>query len=611
MFTERFNRLLTEVCHTTTVEFAQLGGYDRSYITHLRNGNRIPTPGYQAAERLADAICACAEKKGSTQSLRGCVGAPDDADGETLSAAVNAWLMEGHAPAPRKPRRGKTARKTGGRQKRSFAAKLVSAMELTDISNQRLARELNVDASVISKYRSGLRVPRIDHPLIREISDLLVLRTYSLDRVAGLGRLIGADLEELTDKAETARRLEAWLRDFSAIDTSLIEDFLDDLDNFSPDTPLPLLPPAEAAGDAANDTAAEYRGIDGLRRAVLRFLYAAIRDERRELLLYSDQNIGWMTMDRDFMVRWTSLMSAYVRGGGRVRIIHDVDRGLEEMLTAIRSWLPLYMSGEIEGWYCTRRGGERFSCTLFLAPEGACISADYVAGQERNARYRYDTEAAELAYYHQYYDDLFADCRLLLRREPAGLDTRSALLRRATDAHLVGSTLSLATMPEPLLERILSRAALPDKLRRQIEAERAENASLLAQKLADGSILHECAPSADAAALAAGQVRVDSALAALSYTPEEYAEHLDAVRALAAEYRNYKFCLLAEPPFRNIRFAAAEQMAVIDGLFDRPIVFRTTHPLLCRAFVNLAARLKRQNAPATPAQASDDTEGGF
>ena len=53
-------------------------------------------------------------------------------------------------------------------------------------------------------------------------------------------------------------------------------------------------------------------------------------------------------------------MEACIRGGVRIRIIHNIDRGLEEMTAAIRGWLPLYMSGRIEGFYSTRPGGSRF-----------------------------------------------------------------------------------------------------------------------------------------------------------------------------------------------------------------------------------------------------------
>ncbi len=230
-----------------------------------------------------------------------------------------------------------------------------------------------------------------------------------------LAQFIGATEEELADEAACTQRLEKWLRTFRVMDTSLIETFLDDVDSFSPDMSMPLLSPEEAVGDAADDTSTVYVGIAGLRRAILRFLYAAIQNKKPQLLLYSDQNMAWMVEDRDFAMRWVSLMSAYVNSGGKIQIIHNVDRGLGEMLAAIRAWLPLYVSGNIESWYCLKPGGERFFHTQFLEPEDACIEASFVIGGENETRYSYHTQEEKLAYFRRFYKELLRNSRPLFR----------------------------------------------------------------------------------------------------------------------------------------------------------------------------------------------------
>lgn len=197
-----------------------------------------------------------------------------------------------------------------------FAEKLISVMELADISNQRLAKELRVDSPVTSKYRSGLRSLHADSPRITEISAVLAPRILALGRIESLSQLIGVSEEELGDESVCARYLETWLREFKTTDNALLESFLNEMDNYLPGS-VAILPPEEAAGDAANDTNTEYVGIGGLRRAVLRFLYAAIRDKKPRLLLYSDQNMGWMVGDCDYTVRWISLMVAYAACGAR------------------------------------------------------------------------------------------------------------------------------------------------------------------------------------------------------------------------------------------------------------------------------------------------------
>ena len=84
--------------------------------------------------------------------------------------------------------------------------------------------------------------------------------------------IMGVQPDEVADEELASRCLEAWLRDFGTVDTSLIESFLEDIDAFSPDTTLSLMSPENAAGDTEQDEESFYYGPKGLRRAVLRFL---------------------------------------------------------------------------------------------------------------------------------------------------------------------------------------------------------------------------------------------------------------------------------------------------------------------------------------------------
>ena len=96
-----------------------------------------------------------------------------------------------------------------------------------------------------------------------------------------------------------------------------------------------------------NDQKEHYLGTEGLRAAVLRFLGTALKENAEILYLYSDEDQSWMTSDPEFLMQWSSLMQACVANGTKINIIHNIDRDLNEMNAAIKSWLPLYMSGMI------------------------------------------------------------------------------------------------------------------------------------------------------------------------------------------------------------------------------------------------------------------------
>ena len=593
MFTERFNELLSDVCQTTTGEFAKITKYDRSYVSHLRNGDRTPKSDRIAAERLSRAVYVCAAEKNALAALCERVGVAPEAGEEEICAAIGAWLFNAQNTAGKK--RPETVRdRKARRSTSSFGNRLGLAMELADVSAVRLARAINVDPSLIAKYRSGLRVPRVNHPIIRDIGEALAARIYAQDRIAALARLVGEPREALSDEQSGARLLEAWLRDFRSVDTSLIERFLDGMDAFRPDTKLPLLSPEEAVDEATLlDDAAAYEGIQGLQRAVLRFLGNAIRSGQKELRLYSDQSMEWMVSYREFSVRWMSLMSAYVRGGGKIQIVHNVDRGLEEMIAAIRSWLPLYLSGGIESRYCLKSGGERFSHTFFLAPGSACVVGIHVASREEHTRYRYITNETELTYFGKLFDDLLSECRTLLALSTDGSDAKLPSVMKDKTAHRIARSLSLGTMPESLLRGILDRSALPEETANRILSDWEGQRELLEKALGRGEI-RECITLPDEAALFAGKEAIDTACAQIFYTPEEYGEHVRSALALSERNPNYRIYLLDEAPFERIKLVASGHMAAIECLPGRAITFTATHPLMCRAFVDFAGRLEEQ-----------------
>lgn len=158
-----------------------------------------------------------------------------------------------------------------------------------------------------------------------------------------------------------------------------------------------------------------YFGTEGLRSAVLRFLTEALQGNAQQLLLYSDEEQGWMTEDAAYLKKWAALMTACVRNGTQIRIIHNVDRDLGEMIAAIKSWLPLYTLGRIDSRYSTLLRGERFFHTVFLWPGRACIKAAGVRGTQAEGIYHYYSGQRELEICGQEYRRLLENTRPLMK----------------------------------------------------------------------------------------------------------------------------------------------------------------------------------------------------
>jgi hypothetical protein len=134
-----------------------------------------------------------------------------------------------------------------------------------------------------------------------------------------------------------------------------------------------------------------------------------------------------MLKDEKFNRDWASLMAVCVSNGIKIKIIHNIERNLSEMTEAIEAWLPLYMAGTIEPYYCNKQNGNRFSHTMFICPDVAAITACLVKGTEDKGLYRYCTDEDELDYHINSFNTLLTDCEPLAHIKPGITADRTLL----------------------------------------------------------------------------------------------------------------------------------------------------------------------------------------
>ena len=276
----------------------------------------------------------------------------------------------------------------------------------------------------------------------------------------------------------------------------------------------------------------------------MRFLSDA-SEQGGELLLYSDEPMDWMAGDRDYFALWASLMVACVKNGVRIKIIHNVDRAGPEIIDAIQGWFPLYISGTIEPYVFTRPRNARFCHTVFLHRGRACIHAFSPTGAA-DRWYDYLTEKPKLDALEREYETMLSAASPFLKTYPAAMGgdfLRFRMDRKGDQTYLLSGP-PVATMPEGLLERMLSRAEISPETRRDVLGIYRDIRKRFAARLEQSSVNMILCP-------ASGRSRqvnfsLDLVDLSLDYTPEEYGEHLAAVAALVEGERNFHLTLLPE-----------------------------------------------------------------
>ena len=585
MFSEKVNRIFA-LLDITSADLARAAGCDKSNISRMASGARVPKNGGAGARRLVDGIYLCADEKGKTDGLCELISCKDKSSADGIKAQIMAWLYDGEKAAGMRAEQPKEKVPY-----RAFGEKLDAVMELAEISNIRLGKLVNIDTSYISRFRNGLRSPKSNPRTMDAMCDVLLHRIVEQNKIKQLSVLMKVDPDAMTDEEEAFALFRDWLYDAEKADSSsVIEKLLENIDTFSLDTKIPL-PSFEEAADEKTVKCddAVYFGSAGLQNAVIRFLANVISGGGKELYLYSDQNMSWMT-DPAFRTKWAALMLGCVKNGIKIRIIHNIDRDVSEMIEAIISWLPLYMSGTISSYYCKKQKNSRFSNTIFLCPDVACVKGSNVIGTEdQSGEYRYDTDPKILEIHRAAFDGLLADARQLVRI-CGNLESEGIAQMNNSGMTVLGTTLPLATMPKETLVSILERCGADEDAKNSALSVWESRRKLLSDTL-HNAFVHECIPLADEESLFGNKVCADIPGLTVTYTPKEYAEHIRNIMALSDEHPQYRFYALPDAPFANTQIVLSDDLVTVSRLNAPQVTFLISHPAMYEAFVAYADRI--------------------
>jgi transcriptional regulator with XRE-family HTH domain len=578
MLTERLNELLKRI-DATGAEIAKKVGFDRTNISRIKSGKRVPHPDSATAEKLINGIYLFSDNKNNLKKLCSVVGANPKASAKEIKQAIKEWLYEGYdyKAAENTDSRAKKKREEKANASHYFGERLNSSMLLAELSNVRLSKLVHADASLISRYRSGVRTPVSNSELANQISSVLFDRIIRSGKESELCDLMRIHVSELEDETFTL-----WLygTDEQEDNVQVAENILGIFDSL-PSKGSMQFPDVSGLVAVEYDNQSVYYGTEGLRSAVLRFLSTAIKENVDRLCLYSDMNQSWMTQDREFLVKWASLMSSLVKNKTHINIIHNIDRSLDEMSDAIRSWLPLYMSGMIESYSCRKQRNPRFSHTMFLIPGVACIRAFQVAASESDVICHFYTDPKSLELCEREYNDLLKSCFPLIH------PLSKELFPLVSDVIIIKNTLSFATMSDELARSFNDRSLY--------ENWQVSN-SLLLKKLETNTV-YECIPLAGEDTLTQGKVPVAKAYgdSKYFYTPEQYSMHIRSIIALSEKYDSYRFYPIPETPFSNIDLLISDSTTKITPAFRPGLSFALNQPSMCAAFKAYAKTLMEKN----------------
>ncbi len=487
-------------------------------------------------------------------------------------------------------------------------------MNITNTNNSSLARQISLDASVISRLRRGIRTPARNADYIELMARFFATKITSEYQKSALCETIrnNAPYLVLGENMPQDVLVFKWLCDKTKTPTDSLHEFMGDFINFQfkKIQALKDMQVGEVSQQVFTETSAFY-GKKGKQDAVLTFLSLILKeDEPQTLYLFSDENIEWLT-EASFTLKWAALMLQVIAKGNRIKIIHSITRNFDEMLSGIKEWMPLYMSGAITPYYYPKTQDGLFRHTFFIAPKTAAITSSSVRNNTENTPNLLHTDKTMLSALFEEYNDFLSLCRPLMRIfTPYSQGEYISLLEEfeneAGHVILKTDTLSDITMPASVAKTFLDRIGTlhkPELVARHLKRIEQFEASLSQKNFTEIITL------SPTKMILSGKVLVDFSdmlnETPLFYTPNEYIEHLRNIIRLLKTYENYQVVITSKEYLTGSMIYVKEDIGVIIGKNLAPsIIFAINESNMVAAFwdyMNLIISKKSANNYRTQA----------
>jgi len=476
----------------------------------------------------------------------------------------------------------------------TFGQKLDLLMRITNTTNIALARSVSLDASFISRLRREMRTPARKENYVMAMAAYFARNCSTDYQRAGLSEALQVPLDNYPENMEEVTEfIYKWFLEEKGGNTNSIKNFVDNVAHFkfnkAPQRTAVKDP--KANGRLTSDTEIFY-GIEGKQAAVLAFLCLVLKNKKPQtLLLYSDEDLEWLTGNREFKAKWAELLSQAIMQGSRIKIIHNINRNLDEMLSAIKEWMPIYMTGAIEPYYYPKIRDGIFKRTLFIAPDTAALTSNSIEhGSKNTANFLITNKDAITTLGHEF-NDFLSICRPLMHIfTPSSRENLSSLLaefeNERADSAVIADVPSSITLPLDIIKSMCSRMevqkknallsfqqrrvkSFEDNLQKQsfteiitypnIEKIRAEETMFIFSDIYGDSILY--------------------------YTPEEYSRHLQNIIRYLDSFDNYNVYLTHDDKTAGYMLYLKEDVGVIVGKTTLPsVIFAINESNLTAAF---------------------------
>lgn len=475
-----------------------------------------------------------------------------------------------------------------------FSLCLCQLMDFFEVHNNTLAKEFNFDASLISKYRTGKRIPATDNEIVKKLGIYFAQLSVRSDRQKELSQMMNISYDPDKSVEEWTRAILRWMMR-EELDVQLMDKIFDMMKEhryFSPN--FKKVYELIKTNDIPYQSVIKKQGNAGLRELVILFLSLCSKSkEPLELRLFSNQDMSWMTEDKNFFVTWQALMMTVLECGHKVITIHNIRREDQEMFSAVEGWLPLHLSGNIESHYYNAPIPKSFSNTIFDCGKFA-VYGNSILHLEEETHFYFTQDSDTIEKLEQAFNELMSQSQNLLEtfyvkhmedvwRFMGGKD---ALPDHSI--YMMQQSVPIWHIQEDLLLEILKYNHIAPAERKFIQDYVASINSFFVKVLAKNK-LFDYFYIADPSLVEKESLNFLNIYGyeSIYYTKEHYERHLQHIIRVLEKYKNYHITLLNTPMHDKIKLFQFENSSIVAIKNKFPVsAIQYKSPMILQKFYN-------------------------
>jgi len=485
----------------------------------------------------------------------------------------------------------------------TFSNNLNTLITSLNINTHEMSKYIVFDASHISRIRYGKARPSNPIEFSNKICSFILNRYKNHDDINNLMMVIGCKKSDLSNE-KIYNTLFNWLTSEIVPVKNQISDFLHHLDSFNLDDYIKVIKFDELKVPNIPFYKAKtkhYYGIEEMKQGELNFFKGTVLYKSKEdIFMCSDMPMEDMAEDIEFGKKWMFAIAMCLKKGHHLNIIHNLDRPFNEMMLGLESWIPIYMTGQISPYYLSNLKNNVYNHLNYVSA-AAALSGECINGFHNKGMYYLTTNKNEIEYYKEKSDLLLKKAKPLMEIYREG-NIKEFHLFLKKDKNIVCdrtryiSSLPLFTINDDLLIKILKNNNINDKEIKEIIKYKNNEKDYFEYILKNNNLTDFIYISNKKDYKENENYLLLSNMfysKNITYSYEEYKEHLKSTKEYAKNNKNYKVIENRFTTFKNITITICGNNYVIIHKNANPTIhFVIRHPKLVDALKNFNLLVK-------------------